>query len=138
MPGEAEKAAEFLGLKLKTFFRRYLAIDYWTSNPEDIFVLSPAVKGRPPGGMFPFDPRGECVFFQKGLCEINDVKPYECRMAHHDNKTFPHHKKVAIAWRKLGHQKQLESFLEQLEEHYQEHSEIYFSCPHCKGKVMSS
>lgn len=81
LPGEAEKAAELLGLTLEEFFRRYLAVDWWASidTDSDIFLLSPAVVGAPTGEEFPANPKGTCVFYRDGLCTIHAAKPHECR-----------------------------------------------------------
>ena len=43
LPGEAEKAAGFMGMTLPDFFRAYLAVDWWVDDP-DIFVLSPSIR----------------------------------------------------------------------------------------------
>lgn len=79
LPGEAEKTAELLGLTLEEFFAKYLAVDWYESYPDDIFLLSPAVAGEATGEEFPGDPRGTCVFYVEGRCQIHEAKPYECR-----------------------------------------------------------
>lgn len=89
LPAEVEPAAKFLGLSVEDFFKKYLLVDWFGADgrgvDHDIFVLSPAVVGSQPGGMFAADPRGVCVFFEDGRCTIHAVKPYECAQAHHDD-----------------------------------------------------
>lgn len=64
-PGEAEHAADYLRIDWPTFLR-----DFLTEWPvEGGVALSPRFDSR----------RKACVFFKKGLCEIHDVKPFECR-----------------------------------------------------------
>ena len=86
-PGEAERAAKWMGLDLQEFFDRYLLVDWWdgSGDPDDgplantTFVLSPAIVGATPGEEFGRNPRGTCVFYQHGRCTIHAVKPFECR-----------------------------------------------------------
>lgn len=82
MPGEAEKAAALLQMPLKEFFRTKLMVDWWES-PTPTFVLAPAIVGHKPGHEYPGNPRGACVFFKDGKCEIHGAKPYECSMHMH-------------------------------------------------------
>lgn len=99
LPGEAEKAAEHLGLTMKEFFDRHLAVDWWVTDEDDIFLLSPAVKGAPTGTEFPGDPHGTCVFFVNGQCSIHAVKPYECRDMWCGDAGSPlAHAATALAW----------------------------------------
>lgn len=79
LPGEAELAAEFLGMTLEDFFREYLAADVLADAGNYTFVLSPAVLGNPTGTEFPYKPVGTCVFYQDERCRIHPVKPAECR-----------------------------------------------------------
>ncbi len=76
-PGEAEKAAKLLRLSLPVFFRRYLAVQWWSDTP-DVFVLAPALVGERTGAMYPGNPRGTCVFFKSGKCQIHAAKPFDC------------------------------------------------------------
>lgn len=107
LPKEAEKAAEHLGLSFKEFFDKYLGIDWWEGDKEDIFVLAPALVGEEIGSEYPGDPEGKCVFFNKDeLCDIHPVKPFECaELVCDDTKTHERHKAVAMAWKK--HQNQI-------------------------------
>lgn len=105
LPGEAEKAAEFLGLTMPEFFAQYLGVDWWAGGKdgtgEDIFVLAPATTAMVPGEMYPADPRGQCVFFAQGLCQIHPVKPFECAAYGHEDKreqVQARHRQVAQAW----------------------------------------
>jgi Fe-S-cluster containining protein len=99
LPGEAEAAAAFMGMTLEEFFRAYLAVDWWADVPDDIFVLSPAIRGEDPGTEFPGDPRGTCVFYENERCSIHPAKPAECR--EHwcgDKGSSTIHHDVAQAW----------------------------------------
>lgn len=103
-PGEAEKAAEFLGIDLQTFFREHLAVDWWAADStfeSDVFLLSPAVVGEETGAEFPANPRGHCVFYADGQCTIHAVKPFECRQTMHtdsDAVVAERHKSIARQW----------------------------------------
>jgi Fe-S-cluster containining protein len=109
LPGEAEKAAEFMGMTLPEFFREYLAVDWWESEP-DIFVLSPALRGEETGTEFPGDPQGECVFYENERCRIHEVKPAECRERWCGDRHGPSiHGDVAQEW--AAHQDQVKSLL---------------------------
>jgi Fe-S-cluster containining protein len=91
-PGEAEKAAELLGMDFQTFFDTKLVADYWLEHEndlegaltEDVFCLSPAWIGSDPGEEAPFNLKGVCVFLTDGKCSIHDAKPRECRSYLHD------------------------------------------------------
>lgn len=99
LPGEAEKAAEYLGLSISQFFKQYLLVDWYE---DDEFVLSPAIKESAVAGKeFPADPRGTCIFYRDGKCEIHPVKPFECRELFHDdtkNVADARHMLIAQAW----------------------------------------
>lgn len=89
-PGEADKAAALMGMTLPKFFKRYLAVNWWEAYPENTFVLSPAVTSARPGREANANPRGTCVFFKNGLCQIHAAKPFDCSHGNpHDqnNKT---------------------------------------------------
>lgn len=110
LPGEAEKAAEFMGMTLPEFFAAYLAVDWWEGADEDIFLLSPAVVGEETGTEFPGDPRGTCVFLEKGRCRIHPAKPHECARAWcGDSGASYSHKETGMAWE--GHQEQVRELL---------------------------
>ena len=104
MPGEAEKAAEHLGVSLKELFDNSLSVDWWEKDAEldhDVFVLSPAVWGGSPGEEFDADPKGVCVFFKEGRCSIHEVKPFECRQLLHTDSpemVSARHRSVRDAW----------------------------------------
>jgi Fe-S-cluster containining protein len=108
LPGEAEKAAELLGMPLPEFFRTKLGVD-WYEGEKPVFVLSPAITTMPAGETFPSDPMGTCVFFESGRCTIHAAKPFECRMFLHGqqfDETDKRHADVAAAW--VNHQAQIE------------------------------
>jgi Fe-S-cluster containining protein len=109
LPGEAEKAAEFMGMTLPEFFAAHLAVDWWESEP-DIFLLSPALRGEEAGTEFPAEPRGTCAFYEEGRCRIHPVKPRECRDALcTDTGPSSVHEDTAMAWK--DHQGQVAELL---------------------------
>ncbi len=102
MPGEAEKTAEYLNMTFQEFFNKYLGVNWWEEDveTEDIFVLAPAITNMKTGQEYPGDPRGKCIFFKKGLCEIHEVKPFECAQFIHDKSTEDRHWNIAKTWKK--------------------------------------
>lgn len=113
MPGEAEKAAALVGLPLKEFFEQHLGVDWLDDPPEAKYLLSPATKSMDPGGMFPANPRGTCVFYIDGRCSIYAARPYECRDYVHSqsrDEALATHRRVAEAWK--DHQDQLRDLLD--------------------------
>jgi len=116
MPGEAERAAEYLGMTVKAFFNKYLCVDWWCnedgSEDDNIFLPVPANATTQPGIEYPYSPRGKCVFFKEGMCEIHAVKPYECAECIHsdtDAIAQERHKSIAMAW--SDHQQEIEKLL---------------------------
>lgn len=114
LPGEAERAAELMGMNVAEFFRTYLGVDWWSDDDEapEAFVLAPAITDMDPGEEYPRDPKGTCVFFRDGGCQIHAAKPYECRHSYHtDTKEEIHarHIEVALAWGE--HQGQIKDLL---------------------------
>ncbi|MFA4875601.1 MAG: YkgJ family cysteine cluster protein [bacterium] len=66
VPEEIAPAARFLKLSEADFVARFCE----EHDEDGVLALSPA---RKPG-------KSECVFLKRGgLCEIHEVKPYECR-----------------------------------------------------------
>jgi len=104
-PGEAERAAEFLGVPWEQF-RKRLILDFWDAW-EPIYVYSPRQVGVDDdrevmqwSSAFATAP---CVFLSKGRCTIHPVKPLECKRA------FPcraidgnPHEEVMELWKKDG------------------------------------
>lgn len=114
LPGEAEKAAALMDMSLPEFFRTYLGVNYW---PEDeglplTFLLAPAITRMSPGEEYPADPKGRCVFFQEGRCQIHEARPHECRRYFHTDthaETHAVHHEVAATWGE--HQDQIQELL---------------------------
>lgn len=113
-PKEIEKAANFLGLSVETFFKNFLMIDYWMADnviSNDVFALSPAVVDQETGKIFPVNNRyGQCIFYKKGKCQIHFVKPYECKNVFHNSTNeegqLLHHV-VVKAWDRKDYQQQI-------------------------------
>jgi len=106
LPGEAEKAAEFMDLTLQEFFDRYLGVNWWvgdhTDGEADAFVLAPAITVMQPGEEYPAMPKGVCIFLKEGLCQIHGAKPYECAETMHDDGnelSTSRRKKMVVAWK---------------------------------------
>lgn len=115
-PGEAEAAAKLMNLTLKEFFDKYLVVDYWIRKhhgKEDIFVLSPNIVNQSPGDMMGFDPEGQCVFYQDGLCSIHAAKPLECaQMSCKTNDDQNIEKEINTKnWDQPEHRSQIENLL---------------------------
>lgn len=115
-PGEAEKAAEYLGLTLKEFFDNHLIVDTWfadlRSDNENVHVLSPAYTEVKSGDMAPAVNAGPCTFFKDGRCSIHPVKPLECRIYDHTvdrDVASENHAKIMELWQ--DHQKQITELL---------------------------
>lgn len=101
MPGEAEKAANLLNMPFDEFFKKYLAVDWYNNATVDYFIISPAAKNNPTGDMFPYNPTGECVFFDGEKCAIHESKPFECKEYIHEDSHETcknRHKKIAFSW----------------------------------------
>lgn len=118
LPGEPEKAASFLGMELQEFFNKYLAVDWFEGDDENIFVIAPSTTEISPGGMFSEEPEGKCVFFSdEGRCNIHEAKPYECKRAACDNQTniepnrviISRHELIARKW--IPHRNQIDQLL---------------------------
>lgn len=110
LPGEAEKAALFLGMPLQEFFETKLGVDWWEGK-QPIFILAPGMKGKETGTEYPGDPRGTCVFYEKGLCTIHSVKPFECRESIHNHDPGERHNAIAKTWNTKENQQQIEEVL---------------------------
>lgn len=86
-PGEVAKAANAVGMTPKAFFDAFLGVDWYhgeAKNGESTFMLAPATDNSTPGCEYPFDPRGQCVFYRDGKCSIHATKPAECRFYDHE------------------------------------------------------
>jgi len=99
---------------LKELFDDYLAVDVFYGKDDDdhIYLLAPAVRGAETGMEYPFNPTGVCVFYNDGLCDAYDERPYECSAYHHSEKHdggSSRHKEVAMAWK--DHQAQIAELL---------------------------
>lgn len=111
-PGEAELAADYLGLTLQEFFDTYLAADYWPEldGEPQVYVLSPTVTYIPAGTRFAYWQSGQCVFFRNGRCRIHSVKPLECREQHHErtpDERHAAHRHLKELWEPGEHQRQI-------------------------------
>jgi len=102
LPKEIKDVATLLNISISKLFKTKLAVNWWVEDKE-IFVLSPALKSATPGTETPADPRGECIFYVKGQCEIYSARPFECRKFKHTestNEVHLRHEVVSLAWKK--------------------------------------
>ena len=107
-PEQIGPLAKNMGISVRELFDKYLAVDWYGGEvrDKDIFLLAPALKSRSTEKMYPMDPRGECVFFNKDKCDIYDRgKPFECTEYNHNDsmqQTVERHRKVAFEWEHQG------------------------------------
>jgi Fe-S-cluster containining protein len=76
------------------------AIDWWCGDDQNILILAPNIVGN--GSIqFPFNPKGECIFYKEGRCAIHPVKPFECSRTDHNmthEEADEQHKWIAEQW----------------------------------------
>ena len=90
------------------------AIDWWIDDEENILVLAPNIVGND-SIQYPANPRGQCVFFKGGKCNIHEIKPFECsRYIHTEKDISKRHEEVAKEWRQNNI---LEAFRDDIEYH---------------------
>ena len=110
-PKEIAPAAKLLNMSVNEFFKTKLMVDWWETNDGQVFTLAPAIKNHNAGSEFPSDPRGECVFFNGGLCDIHSAKPFECAALDCSN-TDNHNKNHEDAYKSwVNHQDMISSLL---------------------------
>jgi len=87
-PGEAEQAAEVLGLDMASFVNRFLVVDHVDLSVGRVEAFAPVKLGRDglpaePTGSRTSDlyryASGSCVFFDGAGCAIYSARPWECR-----------------------------------------------------------
>ncbi len=115
-PDEIAPLAANLGLTVQQLFDQHLAVDLWTAKPDtdevDIFVLAPRTTYQKGGDTYGLNPLGRCHWLIEGRCAIHEAgKPFECRMAHHDNGPIGRriHAEARDAWR--DHQQMIAGLL---------------------------
>ena len=108
LPGEAEKAAEFLGIPFDEFRSKYLIRDYWVGTDDgDVYVWAPRKKGieedrETASFSYPFC-LGDCIFLDsQNRCGIHEVKPHECREVMPCDLGKAIREKIQLEWRRLG------------------------------------
>lgn len=80
LPDELEKAAALKNLSVQEFFNKYCGVEGPLFDHEDVFFwITPAIVTMQSGTEYPAYPRGQCVFYKDGKCDIHEAKPYECR-----------------------------------------------------------
>ena len=76
------------------------AINWWVGDHENILVLAPNIVGNS-DIEYPADPRGPCVFYKDGKCEIYSVRPFECAKYIHSESSKiirDRHFKISQEW----------------------------------------
>jgi Fe-S-cluster containining protein len=92
----------------RAVFREFLGANYWIGDAmtsyETVWVVAPATSNMLPGNEYPYRPFGRCVFLtDKGRCRVHEVRPYECRQAHHggdEKHSADTRHKIVKAWAK--------------------------------------
>ena len=109
-PGEADKAAELLGMSFEDFAKTYLVIDSVVvdESPVDVFVPVKVGRDGTPNArpltrvdkLYTRLPN-PCVFFRDNGCGIYEARPYECRRYICTNKASdnPSHEEIGRMWR---------------------------------------
>lgn len=115
--GEEEILAKSMNITVQELFDKHLLVDWYQDlgkNGESVFVLSPTVVSKEPGQMFDYNPKGKCVFFKDGGCEIHSASPFECRTYIHSESSdviHSRHREVAETWNNPDAQKLIEKLL---------------------------
>lgn len=108
-PGEAERAAAFVGLTMGELVNRYLILDHHETTIGRIEAFAPvrlAPDGEPvepPGGRvtaFYHLGEGPCVLFDGQGCSIYPARPLECRLydCTHLPEDNPRRIDIALLW----------------------------------------
>lgn len=107
-PGEAERAAEFLGIPFEEFSRKFLIKDHC----EPMFKNAPYVwSPRKLNVDHPDDDirsylrqrlQGTCVFLKDERCSIHPVKPFECQAVYACTSTANFRNKIEESWIEAG------------------------------------
>ena len=103
-PGEAEKAAELLGMPFKEFRQKYIIIDYWVDGAN---VYAPRKLGVDEdldlasyGYGFT---EARCTFLDENdRCKIHAAKPMECREAMCCEPTMMEREDIQQLWLDAG------------------------------------
>lgn len=83
-PVDVISQAKFLKMSITDYLKKHCIIGYRDGIfDKNILFIYPARKGfegKVETFSYPLD-RGDCTFFNNGLCDIHPVKPTECRLA---------------------------------------------------------
>jgi Fe-S-cluster containining protein len=110
LPGEAEKAAELLGMPFEELRAKYLIREYWMAD-QTIYVWAPRKVGvdvnRDTAGWSSAFQAAPCIFLtDQNLCMIHAAKPAECREAMPCDASFkasPNMREsIKEEWEKIG------------------------------------
>jgi len=106
MPEQIEKLARHLGLTVEETFTRHLAVGV-TAMPDGSLrhgVMPHKLRdGKKPGSVWTLPELaqpGRCVFYDRGLCSIYPVRPFECaRMLHsRTNESIKLRRSIVARW----------------------------------------
>jgi Fe-S-cluster containining protein len=125
-PGEASKAAEYLGVPLEQLFREKLVVEYWVGgfhekedDWDDVLGLTPAKTNQAPGIKASWSSAfelGTCAFLENGRCSIHAVKPEECLRTFHDETPTDLRESIFRKWNDPKYQGSLRRLLGRKEE----------------------
>lgn len=88
-------------------YSKKLMLNYYVSPnsiSEDVFYISPATKGKEckfvvfPLLEYRIEDSTECVFFDDGKCQIQDLKPTEGKLVDHSTDDLDVHYLVISTW----------------------------------------
>lgn len=106
LPGEAERAAESLGVTLQAFFDKYLVVEWWGDVRPWAYLLMPRRVNQPNTIATERDglwfATGTCALLGPDGCRLAaDKRPHECAVARTCSPQHTHNPRRGIAklWR---------------------------------------
>jgi Fe-S-cluster containining protein len=86
-PDQIDAVARKLSLTVEDLFQTYLTIDTvmiaTSGGAMGVYVLAPAILGKPSGSISRPKERGACIWLKGGRCGIHEIKPRECALVDH-------------------------------------------------------
>ena len=92
-------------MKPLSFFKRSCVLEFWVTDPKDIFIIAPCKRYQAPGSKAAWNHAfrmGVCIFYENGRCSIHHRgKPYECRVTDHRKPYQNPRGEIAALWKKF-------------------------------------